>query len=275
MTTLQHLTGAAAHPGTKVTQLRVLRSEWTKLRSVRSTVWSLATATVLTIGLPMLFAAVVSSHWGHMSAAERAHRHPLDVALAGVNVSQLAIGVLGVLVVTTEYSTGMIRATLSAVPRRLPVLWAKAGVFSAVTLVLMVPSVLVAFFASQAILARHDILQTSLSAPGIARAVIGGALYVTVVGIFALALGAIVRNTAGAIAAFVAILFVIPPLLLVLPSSWNDAITPYLPSTAGRAIFSLPPEAHQLGPWTGFALFCGYTAVTLALAAVLLARRDA
>ena len=274
MTTLPHVPATRLRRG-GVTLPRVFRAEWTKLRSVRSTVWSLAIATVLTIGLPILFAAIVSSHWSHMSAAERAQRHPLDVALAGVNVSQLAIGVLGVLVITAEYSTGMIRATFGAVPRRLPVLWAKAGVFSAVTLALMVPSVVVAFFASQAVLARHDILQTSFTDPGVARAVIGGALYVTVIGVFALALGTIVRSTAGAIAAFVAILFVVPPLLFVLPSSWNDAITPYLPSTAGRAIFSLPPEAHQLGPWTGFGLFCGYTALTLAVAAVLLVRRDA
>jgi ABC-2 type transport system permease protein len=275
MTAIEHVPAALASTREGVTQLRVLRSEATKLRSVRSTTWSLATATVLTVGLPLLFAAIVSSHWGHMSAAERAHRHPLDIALAGVNVSQLAIGVLGVLVITAEYSTGMIRATLGAVPRRLPVLWAKAGIFSAVTLALMIPSVVVAFFASQAVLARHDILQTSFTDPGVARAVIGGALYVTVIGVFALALGAIVRNTAGGIAAFVAILFVVPPLLLVLPSSWSDAVMPYLPSTAGRAIFALPPDAHQLGPWTGFALFCGYTAVALAIAAVLLVRRDA
>jgi ABC-type transport system involved in multi-copper enzyme maturation permease subunit len=209
-----------------------------------------------------------------MSVAERARRNPLDIALAGVNVSQLAIGVLGVLVITAEYSTGMIRASFSAVPRRLPVLWAKAAVFAAVALVLMVPSVVAAFFASQAILSRHDILQISFTHPGVARAVVGGAIYVTVVGVFALALGAIVRNTAGGIASFVAILFVIPPLMNVLPSSWNDAISPYLPSNAGRAIFSLGADPHALGPWTGLALFCGYTAVALAAAAVLLVRRD-
>ena len=133
----------------------------------------------------------------------------------------------------------------------------------------------VAFFASQAILSRHDILQTSFSAPGVARSVIGGALYLAVVGVFTLGIGAIVRNTAGGIAAFAGIMFVLPPLMFVLPSSWNDAITPYLPNTAGRAIFvQLSTGANSLGPWTGFALFCGYAALAVGIAAVLLKRRD-
>jgi hypothetical protein len=258
----------------RVTQARVVRSEWTKLYSVRSTRWSLAVGVVLTIGLPVLFAFVVSSHWGHMSLRERSHRHPLDVALAGVNLSQLAVAVLGVLAITAEYSTGMIRASFGAVPRRLPVLWAKLAVYGAVTFVLMVPPVLVAFFASQAILSRHHILQISFSHPGVTRAVLGGALYLMLVGLFALALGALVRNTAGGIATFAAIFFVIPPLLNVLPSSWNDAVSPYLPSNAGRDVFSLVPDAHALGAWTGFALFCGYAAASLLVAAVLLLRRD-
>ena len=257
-----------------VKQGRVALSEWTKLRSVRSTRWSLLAATVLTIGLPILFAFVVSSHWGHMSLRERSHRHPLDIALAGVNISQLAIGVLGVLVITGEYSTGMIRASFTAVPRRLPVLWAKTGVFAVVAFVLMVPSVLIAFFASQAVLDRHHILQISFSQSGVARAVIGGALYLTVIGVFALGLGAIIRNTAGGIAAFAGILFVLPPLMNVLPTSWNNAISPYLPSSAGRDVFALVQDTNSLGAWTGFALFCGYAVAALAIAAVLLVRRD-
>ena len=138
----------------RLTQARVAVSEWTKLHSLRSTRWSLLVATVLAIGLPALFAAVTSSHWGHMSPNERADRHPLDIALAGVNVAQLAIAVLGVLVITGEYSTGMIRASFTAVPKRLPVLWAKIAVYGAVTFALMLPSVLIAFFASQAILSQ-------------------------------------------------------------------------------------------------------------------------
>ena len=258
----------------RVTQARVALSEWTKLRSVRSTRWSLLVATLMTIGFPVIFSFVISSHWGHMSPSERAHRHPLDVAFVGVNIAQLAIGVLGVLVITAEYSTGMIRASLTAVPRRLPVLWAKAAVYAAVAFAVSLPAVLIAFFASQAVLARHHILQISISDPGVLRAVVGGALFLTVIGVFALGLGAIVRNTAGGIAAFAGILFVLPPLMNVLPSSWNNAITPYLPSEAGRQVMALVPASGQLSVWAGFGLFCGYAALALAVAAFLLVRRD-
>src|SRR3954469_9266655 len=176
---------------------------------------------LLTIALPVIFAAATSSHWGSMSANERADRHPLDIALAGVNVSQLAIAVLGVLVITGEYSTGMIRASFTAVPKRLPVLWAKTGVFAVTAFLLMLPPVLIAFFASQAILSRHHILQISFGHGGVARAVVGGAVYLMLVGVFALALAAIAPNAAGGIAAFAGLFFVIPPLLNILPASWN------------------------------------------------------
>jgi ABC-2 type transport system permease protein len=268
---------AIAIPGSafrgKVTQARVIFSEWTKLRSVRSTRWSLLVATLLTIGFPILASAVISAHWGHQSAQERATFNPLDPALIGSQIAQLAIGILGVLVISGEYSTGMIRATFTAVPKRLPVLWAKAAVFAVVTFALMLPSVLIAFFASQSILTRHH-ASFSWSHPGVARAVIGAALYLTVIAVMTVGLGTILRNTAGGIATFAAIFFVVPPLMNVLPTSWNDAITPYLPGNAGRAIISITHDAHSLAPWTGFALFCGYAALSLVVAAVLLVRRD-
>jgi hypothetical protein len=160
------------------------------------------------------------------------------------------------------------------VPKRLPVLWAKGIVFAAVTFVLMLPSVFIAFFGSQAILSRHDILQISISHSGVARAVVGGAAYLMLLGIFALAVGTVVRSTAGGIAVFAALFFVIPPLLNILPTSWNNAISPYLPDAAGRSIFSLTHGAHSLAPGPGLALFAGYCALALAIAAVLLVRRD-
>jgi hypothetical protein len=259
----------------RVTQARVVESEWTKFISLRSTLWSLGVGMFLTIAFPLLFALVTATHWAHMSPGDRAGRHPLDIALAGVNVAQLAIAVLGVLVITGEYSTGMIRSTLLAVPKRLPVLWAKLGVFAAVSFVLTVPAVFIAFYASQAILNTHHILQISLSDPGVARCLIGGALYVMLVGIFALAIGAIVRNTAGGIAAFAGIFFVLPPLMNVLPTSWNNAISQYLPSEAGRQLFSLHHAAHSLTPLAGGAIMVAYCAAAVALAAFLLVRRDA
>jgi ABC-type transport system involved in multi-copper enzyme maturation permease subunit len=207
-----------------------------------------------------------------MSPRDKADFNPVEVNLVGVQLAQLAIGVLGVLVITAEYSTGMIRASFTAVPKRLPVLWGKAAVYALTLLALMIPSVLVAFVVGQAILSRHHI-NIAFSHPGVARAMIGAALYMTVVGLFGLGLGAIVRNTAGGIASFAAIMFVLPPLLNVLPASWNDAASPYLPLAAGEAILATRPGNH-LSPWVGLLLFAGYAAASLAVAAVLLVRRD-
>jgi ABC-2 type transport system permease protein len=253
---------------------RILLSEWTKLRSVRSTKWSLVAAFLLTIAFPVIFSFVTRSHWGSMSPSDRAGRHPLDIALAGVNVAQLAIAVLGVLLISAEYSTGSIRSTFTAVPRRLPVLWAKVLDYAVVTLVLMVPAVLVSFFASQAIVQSIDPLKISFTQAGVARAVLGGALYVVLVGVFALAIGAIVRNTAGGIATFAAIFFVLPPLMFTLPTSWNNAISQYLPSEAGRQVFALHHAAHTLTPLAGGLVLAAYCAAALVIAAVLLVRRD-
>jgi len=163
------------------------------------------------------------------------------------------------------------------------VLWGKAMVYMLTVFALMLPSVLIAFAGSQAILRSHHILQLSFTHPGVVRAVVGSAVYLVLVGIFALGIGAIVRSTAGGIATFAAIFFVIPPLLNILPSSWNNAISPYLPDAAGRDMFSLnlplPGDVHaasnDLSPGWGFALFVGYCALALAIAAVLLVRRDA
>jgi ABC-2 type transport system permease protein len=256
----------------RVTQLRVFISESTKLRSVRSTKWSLLAAFIFTIGIPAVAATVVSHHWPHMNAHDRADFHPLDVSLAGVQIAQLAIGVLGVLAITAEYSTGMIRASMTAAPKRLPVLWGKAVVYALVTFALMTPAVVIAFFASQAILsARH--IDIAFGHPGVPRAVFGAALYLTVIGLFGLGLGAIVRNTAGGIATFAGLMFVLPPLMNVLPTSWNSAASPYLPLQAGEALLALH-RGNQLAPWVGFGVLCAYTAAALAIAAVLLVRRD-
>jgi hypothetical protein len=258
-----------------VTQPRVLRSEWTKFVTVRSTLWSLGIGILLTLAFPIVFAAVTSSHWGTMSPHERADRHPMDIALAGVNVAQLAIAVLGVLVITAEYSTGMIRSTLLAAPRRLPVLWAKIGIYAVVAFALTLPAVIVSFYTSQAILDRHHILQISITAPGVLRSMFGAALYVMGVGVFALALGAIIRNTAGGISAFVGIFFVIPPLMNVFPLSWNNAISKWLPSEAGRQLFALTRDPSRYAQWPSGAIFLGYIVLAIAVAAVLLRHRDA
>jgi ABC-2 type transport system permease protein len=259
-----------AQPG-KVTQLRVLNSEWIKLRTLRSTPITLLVAVVIMVGLGMLIT------WGRASHGGGPHADPINGAELSLGVyifAQLAIGVLGVLIVSGEYSTGMIRASLSAVPKRLPVLWAKALVYAAVVLVLMTITSLVAFYSGQAILSSYG-EAVKISDPGVARVVFGTGLYLTVVGVLGVGLGALIRNGAGAIATLVGLVFIVPVLSHLLPSSWAPHIVPYLPSNAGGALLSVVPDPTMLAPWTGFALMVGYAVALLLIAGVLLKRRDA
>ncbi|MGI8573305.1 MAG: ABC transporter permease [Solirubrobacteraceae bacterium] len=251
---------APAQLASRVTQARVARSEWTKLRSVRSTRWSLLITLLLIIGLGILVCVIFNSRWSHLAPRERVDFHPLRANLAGINFAQLAIGVLGVLVITAEYSTGMIRSTLSAVPRRLPVLWGKALVFGAVAFLVSLPAVFIVFFAGQAILSGQHI-NTTISHPGVLRALFGAALYMTVMGLFGLGLGAIVRSTAGGISLLAGIVFVLPPIMGLLPSSFSTSVDPYLPSNAGGAIWTVNPDPNTLAHWAGLAVFCAYAAV--------------
>ncbi len=254
----------------RLTQARVALSEWTKLRSLRSTRYVLAASALMITAVGILGAASTVKQWPHMSAADQAAVDPVVLSLNGVFLAQLAAGVLGVVAISGEYSTGMIRSSLAAVPRRLPVLWAKAAVFAAATFVSSLAAVMISFLGVQVLLAT-DHAQTSLAHPGVARAVTGAALYLTVVSLLGLGLGALLRNTAGGIAALVTILLILPLVAHILPRAW----IPYLPGNAGEAILSPTRQPGFLPPWTGFAVFCAYAAVTLAAAAVLLVRRDA
>jgi MFS family permease len=265
------MTTAAAQ---RVTPIRVVLSEWTKLRTLRSTIFSLLAAVGFVIGFSVLVPAVIAAHWPPPDAHEVATFDPVGVSLAGGFLAQLAVGVLGVLVITGEYATGMIRATFSAVPKRLPVLWAKSLVYGVTSLVLMVLSMLVAFFVGQAILSSQHI-ETTFGAPGVARTVFGSALYLTGIGLLGLGLGALIRNTAGAISTLFGVLFVVPIIVHFLPSSWSDAIGKYLPSNAGQAITNVHPDPTLLAPWAGLGLFFLYAAAVLVAAAVALVRRDA
>ena len=259
----------------RVTQPRVLLSEWTKFRSLRSTVWTLLTAVVLSIGIGALFSAVSASQYHTFSPADKASFSPISTSLNGMLFAQLAIGVLGVLLISGEYSTGMIRSSLTAVPRRLPVLWAKLGVFAAVVFSVTLVTSFVSFFLGQALLTSHH-LGVSISAPSALRDVIGAALYATVAGMIGMALGGLLRNTAAGISTFVAVFFVLPPLTGLLPSSWSSHFAQYLPSNAGEVLFGGGMGlAHPLAPWTGFGLLCAYAVVLIGFAAWRLRRADA
>ncbi len=257
---------------------RLLLSEWTKIRSVRSTIWTLIIFVIVTIGFTTLFTWLTASNWTGPQAAQRnatVAADPVSFILgAGLGLGQLAIAVLGALLITTEYSTGVIRASLLAVPKRTPMLAAKAVVFAVLILVLGEIISFGAFFIGSAILHSH--VPVSLSDPGVARAVVGSGLYLAVLGLFALAIGALIRHTAGGISTVIGVVFVLPILSGLLPGSWGAHINAYLPVQAGTLIGHAHQQASDLlSPWQGFGVFCLWTAVLLVAAGYLLNRRDA
>ncbi len=264
---LQH--SVVVHP---VSQRRVIASEWAKLRTLRSSWITMGLAAAALAVLGLIGGIITNANWSHMRAGRLAHFNPIDTSLIGVNFAQLAIAVLGVLVISGEYSTGMIRSSLGAVPKRLPVLWAKLVVFGAATLVTMEVAAFAAFFLGQAGLGSHG---TTISATGALRSVIGTGLYLTVVGLLSVALGFIIRSTAGGISAVVGLLLVLPGIMNILPQSWQDNISPYLPSNAGGALYTQLSDPGTLAPWTGFAVFALYAAIAIIVSAVLLQRRNA
>jgi len=244
------------------------------MRSVRSTMWTLA----VTIGVAVGFGAIVGvsqvNSWDTLTPVQRLRFDPTSLSLSGIYLAQMAIGVLGVLVITSKYATGQIRATLGATPRRLMVLAAKAVTFVVVVITVGMATSFSAFGIGQAIFSGKHI-GVSLGDPGVLRAVVGAALYLAAVGALGLGLGTILRRTAGAIAALVGLLLVIPLVTTLLPASWNEDLTRYLPAQAGMAVIRVVPDATSLSPWTGFAVLVGYAAVSLVAGAVLLTRRDA
>jgi len=242
----------------RVTQARVMKSEWTKLRTQPGALWSLLSAVILVVAFGILYSLLRAARPPHGAATTTFD--PVSVSLAGVQLAQIAAGVLGVLLITSEYATGLIRTTLAAVPRRLPTLWGKATVLAAAVVAVSVPAAVAVSFGD----------------PGVVRAVIGSALYLAVAGLLGLALGALLRSTAGGIAALFGLLFAVPILVGFLPGSLADEVGKYLPGAAGLAVTTVHPDpATSLAPWTGFGVFCAYAAVLLGFAAVRMRRGDA
>lgn len=250
------------------------RAEWTKMRSVRSTMWTLLAVVGLATGFGSLVAASQMNSWDTLSPAERARFDPTSFSLSGLFLAQLAVGVLGVLMITSEYATGQIRATLAATPQRLSVLAGKCLTFVIVVFAVGLLASFSAFGIGQAIFASEGV-GASLHDPGVLRAVIGGALYLVAIGVLAIGIGTLVRRTAGAVTALVAVLMVIPIVMGFLPSSWNQNVGRYFPARAGTAVFTVVPDPGSLAPWTGFVVLLGYATVSVIVAGVLLTRRDA
>jgi ABC-type transport system involved in multi-copper enzyme maturation permease subunit len=256
---------------------RLMLAEWTKIRSVRSTVWSLVLLVALDLGFTALFTFLTVSQWDKADPQQRAAAaaDPAGAILgSGFFLSQLTVCVLGVMVIASEYSTGMIRASLLAVPRRLPMLAAKALVFGILILVLGVAVSFASFFIGAPIL--HSKVPVALGDPGVLRAVVGGGLYLAMLGLFALAIGGLVRHTAAGITGVIGFVLVLAPLTMLLPGSFGKHVHAYLPTEAGHLI----GQAHQgpndlLTPWQGYGVFAVWTAVLMIAAALMLKRRDA
>ncbi|GAA3205273.1 ABC transporter permease [Streptomyces sp. XM83C] len=255
----------------------LMLSEWTKIRSVRSTVWSLAILVVLTLVFTALFMQMGVSNWDKADAAQQAEMRldPTGTILgSGILLSQLAVCVLGVMAIASEYSTGMIRASLLAVPRRVPVLAAKGAVFALLVLAVGEVTAFGSFFLGAPILDSKA--PVSLGDPGVLRAVVGCGLYLALLGLFALAVGAIIRHTAAGITVVVGFVLVITPMAGLLPGSVGEHIHAWLPTQAGFMITQQHSRAGDLlGPWEGLGVLALWTGVLLAVAAVQMRRRDA
>jgi ABC-2 type transport system permease protein len=254
-----------------VTQARVVRAEWTKLRALRSTRWCGASAVVLIVGLGAAIAGTGSPY--HVSAANSAATG-VSASLLGLLFAQLVTGLVGVLAFSGEYGTGMIRATLAVVPSRRPVLWAKLIVLAGLVLPVTLLCAVADFFTATALLSARGGSVITLTEPGVLRTVVGSSLYLTVVVIIGLALGALLRKTAAGLSVFTAVFFVLPIVMGALPHNLSG-FAPYLPANAGGALWGNPlTTGHELSPWAGFAVLCGYAVVLTAAAAWQLRRRD-
>lgn len=250
----------------------VLRAELYKLRTVRSGYVAVLAAFAANTGFAVLAGALIAPR---LSAHDRASVDVVQLALAGVHLSQIAFGVLGALVITSEYSSGMIRVTLAAIPRRRVLLTAKALVLCGVTLVTATASTFAAWFAFQAALPARTLTGTALTDPGIARAVAGGGLYLTMLALLGFGLGVLLRSSAAAIATLFGLLFVPPLLLELLPGSWKDTIGPWIPMESGSQIYiAVHRDAVALGPWAGFGVFTLYAAAAITAGLILATRRD-
>jgi ABC-2 type transport system permease protein len=259
----------------------VLHSEWIKLRSLRSTVWSYIAVVVIVVGMALVLASSIAAGDGSApdtlgGSAEAQAGLFVQSSTVGVFLGQLVVAVLGVLVIGGEYSTGMSRSTFTAVPKRLPVLAAKTAVLFVVTFLVGLVATVLAYVASAAVYAPHDV-SASLADPDVFMPLLGASLYLALVAVFSLGIGMMVRASAGGIGIVLAFLLVVPTILQLIPADWAQDIHPYLLATAGTNMFA-PTEItgpEVLTTWEDLLVVLGWVAASLAGAAALLVKRDA
>lgn len=248
----------------------VLLSEWTKLRSLRSTAVCTGLAVVATVGL----AVALGARWAHEQGKILSGFDSTNTSLGGIYIAQIIFGTLGALTISSEYTTGMVRATFAAVPQRRAVLAAKALLLAGVTMVIGEVVSFVSFGIFQ-VLVRHKHIGASLGDPGVLRAVSGAGLYLTAVVLLGFGLGATIRHTAGALSAFFGVLFAPTALVDLLPTSWRNTLINYMPANSGSQIFTVERVHGSLAPWTGLGVFCLYSLLAVLAGFALVSVRDA
>ena len=263
---------AAAGPVSWFTDL--VRAEWIKFRSTRSTYYGLLAAATAALLVSLLVAQPIGSRWTHLSLAKRAGLDPLAIAFRGFDLTQLIIGTLGVLLITSEYSTGLIRTTFAAVPQRRAVLAAKAVVAGTVALVAGEALSFAAFFPAQALLHSTGI-SVSITSPGALRGVVAMGLYLAVVAVLGVGLGALIRHTPGATAALLSLIFLVPGLVSSFPAPWDNRIGKWLPHDLIGQLTSIHLQPGDLSRPASLAVLLTYPAPFLGAAAWRLCHRDA
>ncbi|PSL51834.1 hypothetical protein B0I31_11728 [Saccharothrix carnea] len=250
-----------------------LHAEWVKLRSLRSTWCTLACLFAVGLGITSLATSSAGAEHESASAAERAAWDPTNLSLTTYVVAQLIIGVLGILVVTSEYATGLVRTSLAATPRRHRLLAAKVVVATAVALVVGQALMFAAFLLGQSLLAARDVPHAALGDPGVLSAVAGGGLYLAAIALLAIGLGTIMRATAGALATLVGIVFLVPALAGLFPS-WLRGLLDFWPTRGAAAVFATVPDPAYPHPWLNLGGMCLGVVAVLAAAFVVFRRRD-
>ena len=259
----------------------VLRSEWIKLRSLRSTVWSYIAVIVISLGMALLLTLTTATGGEGApdilgGSAEQQVGLFVQSSTFGVFLTQLVVAVLGVLVMSGEYGTGMSRSTFTAVPRRLPVLAAKAAVLFVVTFLVGLVAMVGSYLVSTAVYAGYDV-SASLADPDLFMPMLGASLYLALVAVFSLGVGFMVRSSAGGIGIVLALLLVVPTILQLIPADWAQDVHPYLLSMAGTNMFA-PAEltgTEVLTAWQDLLVVLAWVSASLAGAAALLVKRDA
>ena len=259
-----------------VTFLSTTKSEWIKFRTVRSTTLGIIVFIVFTIGLGVLITSLIHAHWNDMEPIRKLTFDPVSTSLGGTELAQFAVGVIGSLFITSEYTSGAIRNTLSAVPRRGQLVLAKLAVLTVSMIVISEIVCIAAFLIGQQIYAGMIPASTdSLSNGADLRSVLLGGVYLTLLAMLGFGIGLVLRQSTSTISTFTAAVLVIPLIIFFLPQSLQNAISKYEPSALGRAMMSVTPPDQMFGPWTATILLTVYVVVIVGFGTLIFQRRDA